>query len=280
LPSRFQLQPTETEALRVAGSVNLRALENPSLVDWSPDRALASDIYGFNSIDPRSRSFNLVRGRLLKLKRERDFRIIGVVSATPNVGKSFVSANISASLSRDPQINTFAVDLDLRRGSLSNRFGLIPDDGLSDHLSAGTPLRTFRLQGENLTLIPTKGGMVHSAELLASARAQALFAAMQDSDDSNLFICDLPPVFANDDAVAAMAHLSGYILVSEEGRTTEREIKDAVMALGRERLAGVVLNKFRGGVVSDGYGVDSYYAQGYGLDPDTSPKDRKVVLPA
>jgi Mrp family chromosome partitioning ATPase len=152
----------------------------------------------------------------------------------------------------------------------ANRFGLIPDDGLSQHLSAGTPLKTFRLEGENLTVIPTSGGMVHSAELLASGRAQALFAAMRDSDRSNVFICDLPPVFANDDAVASMAHLSGYILVSEEGRTTEREIKDAVMALGRDRLAGVVLNKFRGGVVSDGYGVDSYYAEGYGVDVNTS----------
>ena len=38
------------------------------------------------------------------------------------------------------------------------------------------------------------------------------------------------------------------------------------VALGRERLAGVTLNKFRGGVMSDGYGVESYYARGYGRD--------------
>ena len=29
-------------------------------------------------------------------------------------------------------------------------------------------------------------------------------------------------------------------------------------------IAGVVLNKFKGGVLSDGYGVESYYAAGYG----------------
>jgi Mrp family chromosome partitioning ATPase len=87
---------------------------------------------------------------------------------------------------------------------------------------------------------------------------------MRTSDPQNLFICDLPPVFANDDAVATMAHLDSYILVAEEGRTTERELRDAVEALGRKRLSGVILNKFRGGMVSDGYGVDNYYAYGYG----------------
>ena len=261
------LSPRQTEELGISdASVRAihEALDRPNLIDWDAEKASAGGIYGFNSIDPRSRSFNLVRGRLLELKRHRGLRLIGVVSATPNVGKSFVSANISASLSRDPQLRTFAVDLDLRRGSLSTQFGLVTDHGLSDHLESGEPLQTFALAGENLTLVPSRGGLVHSAELLSSSRARSLFKAMRASDQRNLFICDLPPVFANDDAVATMAYLDGYILVAEEGTTTEREIRDSVDALGRERLAGVVLNKFKGGVLSDGYGVESYYAQGYG----------------
>lgn len=262
--SDLSLRRAEDEPSNGPVSGILRSLDAPDPAEWSAERALAGDIYGFNSIDPRSRSFNLVRGRLLELKRQRGFRMLGVVSATPNVGKSFVSANISASLSRDPQIRTFAVDLDLRRGSLSAQFGIKSNHGLNQHLASGEPLQTYRLEGESLTVIPTFGGMIHSAELLASPRAHALFEAMRISDPKNVFVCDLPPVFANDDAVATMAHLDSYILVAEEGTTTEREIRDSVEALGRVRLAGVVLNKFRGGMLSDGYGVDSYYAAGYG----------------
>lgn len=243
-----------------------RALDNPVTVDWSSDHSRQSGIYGFDSVDPRSRSFNLIRGKLLELKRQKGARLVGVVSATPNVGKSFVSANITASLSRDPRLRTFAVDLDLRRGSLSTQFGLDTDEGLSEHLSGNAPLTTFALEGQKLTILPTRGiATVHSAELLASARAQTLFQAMRLSDERNLFLCDLPPVFANDDAVATMAHLDSYVLVSEEGHTTEREIRDSVEALGRSRLAGVILNKYRGGMISDGYGVESYYAAGYGV---------------
>lgn len=241
-----------------------KALERPTPMAWTAEQALAGGIYGFDSIDPRSRSFNLIRGRLVQLKRIRGFRMIGVVSATPSVGKSFVAANIGASLSRDPRMKTFVVDLDLRRGSLSAQFGIVPDRGLSEYLKSGDMLETYRLGGESLTVVPTRGGMVHSAELLAGARAQDLFNAMRSSDEANIFICDLPPVFANDDALATMAYLDSYILVVEEGKTSEREIRDSIGALGRERLAGVTLNKFRGGLLSDGYGVEGYYAEGYG----------------
>lgn len=242
----------------------LDALDHPTEFAWSWDGLDVQGIYGFNSIDPSSRSFNLIRGRLLELRRSRGLRLIGVVSATPNVGKSFVAANISASLSRDPQLRTFLVDLDLRRGSVSSQFNITPEAGLSDFLAGDHALATYRPEGQGLTIVPTRGGMVHSAELLAGSRAHALFQAMRAGGDDRIFICDLPPVFANDDAIASMAHLDGYILVSEEGSTTERELRDAVEALGRERLAGVVLNKFRGGVMSEGYGVDAYYASGYG----------------
>lgn len=265
--SLTDVSPAEPKVAEGAVDAILHALDNPSPVEWDKEHSHSSGIYGFDSLDPRSRSFNLIRGRLLELKRQRNWRLIGVVSATPNVGKSFVSANISASLSRAPRICTYAVDLDLRRGSLTGYFSIALDHGLSDHLSTGTPLTAFQPEGEKLVVVPTRGGMLHSAELLASERARTFFQAMRQSDESNLFICDLPPVFANDDALAAMEHLDSYILVSEEGHTTEREIRDAVEALGRERLAGVILNKFRGGVVSDGYGVESYYAYGYGPEP-------------
>jgi Mrp family chromosome partitioning ATPase len=86
---------------------------------------------------------------------------------------------------------------------------------------------------------------------------------MRSAGDSNIYVVDLPPVFANDDAITAMARLDAYVVVVEEGRTTTREVKDVIGLLGVQRLAGVILNKYRGGLVSEGYGVDNYYAAGY-----------------
>jgi protein-tyrosine kinase len=244
----------------------LPTLENSTLLGWDPATAKAKGIYGFDSLDARSRPFNMIRAKLHELRTERGWHLFGIVSATPKVGKSFIAANVAASLSRDPRFRTMVVDLDLRRASLTGIFDIEPKVSIRAYLEdegrADAPTG-YALEGERLVILPTTPGPIRSAELLAGARAQALFQAMRSAGDKHLFVADLPPVFANDDAVTAMARLDGYVVVVEEGRTTTREVKDVVSLLGIERLAGVILNKYRGGMVSEGYGVDNYYAAGY-----------------
>jgi Mrp family chromosome partitioning ATPase len=192
--------------------------------------------------------------------------MLGVASATPNVGKSFVSANVAAAMSRDPRFQTYLLDLDLRRGTIKDIFGIEPDTSVVEYLEdthSAEVLRGYVPQGQDLIIIPSITAEVHSAELLASERAQALFRGMRNSDERNYFICDLPPVFANDDAAIIMESLDGYIIVAQDGKTTQREIEATVGMLGHERLAGVVLNKYRGGLVSEGYGIEERYASEY-----------------
>lgn len=240
--------------------------QDAHVLPWDSAIAQAKGIYGFDSLDARSRAFNMIRAKLHELKAQRGWRMFGVVSATPKVGKSFIAANIAASLSRDPRFQTTVVDLDLRRASLTGIFDIDPQVSLRSYLEqapgADVP-SVYTLEGEDLMIMPTTPGPIRSAELLAGNRTQALMRAMRAAGDDSLFIVDLPPVFANDDAVTTMARLDGYIVVVEEGRTTTREVKDVIALMGMQRLAGVILNKYRGGLVSEGYGVDNYYAAGY-----------------
>lgn len=241
-------------------------LRDAQLLAWDSATAEARGIYGFDSLDARSRPFNMIRAKLHELRAQRGWRLFGVVSATPKVGKSFISANVAASLSRDPRFDTTVIDLDLRRASLTATFGIEPKVSIRSYLQqdrgADAP-SAYALEGERLMILPTTAGPIRSAELLAGARAQALLRAMRNAGDNSLFVVDLPPVFANDDAITSMARLDAYVVVAEEGRTTTREVKDVVGLLGVQRLAGVILNKYRGGLVSEGYGVDNYYAAGY-----------------
>ena len=233
---------------------------------WSSGAARRRLVHGFDSRNASSRSFNLIRSKLVSLQRERGWRMLGVVSATPNVGKSFVSANVAAAMSRDPRFQTYLIDLDLRRGTIKEIFGIDTDEGVVSYLEQADPravLPGFMPQGQELIIIPSVAGPVHSAELLANERASALFRAMRSSDERNYFICDLPPVFANDDAAIIMESLDGYIIVAQDGKTTQREIMATVEMLGHDRLAGVVLNKYRGGLVSEGYGIEDRYASEY-----------------
>jgi Mrp family chromosome partitioning ATPase len=244
----------------------LPTLDDAQLLGWDTAMAKAKGIYGFDSLDARSRPFNMIRAKLQELRSQRGWRLFGIVSATPKVGKSFIAANVAASLSRDPRFATTAIDLDLRRASLTAIFNIEPQASIRAYLEEqrGADVPTaYALEGERLVILPTTAGPIRSAELLAGSRAQALLRAMRNAGDHSLFVVDLPPVFANDDAITAMARLDAYVVVVEEGRTTTREVKDVISLLGVQRLAGVILNKYRGGVVSEGYGVDNYYAAGY-----------------
>ena len=240
---------------------------------WDFAIAKARGIYGFDALDARSRSFNMVRAQLLELNAQRGWRLFGVVSATPNVGKSFIAANIAAALSREPTRHAYAIDLDLRRATLSAMFGISPRISLSSYLGeepgAHAP-SAYLLDNEDLTVVATTAMALRSAELVAGPRASALLQELRDLGDNSLVIVDLPPVFANDDALTVMSKLDAYIMVAEEGKTRQRELQDSIGLLGPERLAGVILNKYRGGMISEGYGFDSYYADGYAVTDDES----------
>jgi Mrp family chromosome partitioning ATPase len=53
------------------------------------------------------------------------------------------------------------------------------------------------------------------------------------------------------------------LIVAEEGQTTQQELESAIEMLGHNQLAGVVLNKYRGGLVSEGRGIEERYASDY-----------------
>ena len=80
-------------------------------------------IVGSNSRDSRSRAFNLLRTRLVNILEGHSPRLVGITSATPAAGKSFISTNLAMSLAKVAEGPVILVDLDLRRGSVAAELG-------------------------------------------------------------------------------------------------------------------------------------------------------------
>lgn len=231
---------------------------------------LDNHIYGLNSRDQRSRPFNLLRSQVLKLARARGWRLIGVTSATPRVGKSFIASNLAAALARTPEMHTYLFDLDLRRSSIAEYFNLEGDLGIANYLAGEIPdLRPVArdVEGERLTIFPSFSNQLHSAELVANARMEQLIADMRRLPPDSFCICDLPPVFANDDAVVISQKIDAYLLVVEEGVTTRKQVRDTFQLLQPVPCLGTVLNRYHGGLMGDdygyGYGQSQKYAEYY-----------------
>lgn len=226
-------------------------------------------IVGFHSRDRRSRPYHLLRTQLTKLMARNNWRMIGVTSATPAAGKTFTSVNVAAALAATASAPVVLCDLDLRRGSIGD---MLPDDselGLGDYLEGKTEDPrdfAFRVNDSRLVVVPTIPGHGSSSELLASSRFRSFMARLRAMPDDVTVICDLPPVFANDDAMMTMQYLDAYVLVVDHGMSTARQIEEAVRLLEPVPCLGTVLNRYQGGFADPyGYGYgDPYGMKSYG----------------
>lgn len=225
-----------------------------------------SGLFGFNSRDRRSRPFNLLRTQVIKIMKAKKWKVIGITSATPRVGKTFVATNLAASLSRIPNTPTLLFDLDLRRGSVAESFGIPVGQGINAYLTGEIDSlvpTAYSVAHTGLTVYPSFPSSESSAELLAGERMAALVKAMHALPDNAVCICDLPPVFANDDAAILMQSIDTYLLVVEEGLTTVNHVRDAIELLKPSPCIGTVLNRYNGGIGGSdygfGYGTQRYY---------------------
>ena len=231
----------------------------------------ARGVFGFNSRDRRSRPFNLLRAQVLKIMRANKWKIIGVTSATPRVGKSFMASNLAASLSRIPGTRTLLFDLDLRRGSIAGKFGIPDGPGINTFLAGeidSLDAAAYDIANTGLTIFPSFPTDDSSAELLAGNRLRTLVKAMRALPDNVICICDLPPAFANDDTAIVLREIDAYLFIVEEGKTTAHQVRDAIELLKPAPCMGTILNRYRGGIGGDdygfGYGTQRYYDAYYG----------------
>lgn len=249
------------------GAEFLAAAPVVDIPDDTRDRNL---LVGFESHDERARAFNLLRSQLLKDTADQSVRLIGVTSATPSAGKSFVSLNLAAALSKITDRKVVICDFDLRRGSILEALEVQPERDLSQYLRGELPdwrSAVVRIADSDLYVLPCVKRRRGSGELLTSHRFEELVAGLRALPPEIVVICDLPPVFASDDALLTASHLDAYILVVEYGRNTEGQVRESMAMLSPTPCLGTILNRYRGGFFDAyGYGYgDPYGIKNYGL---------------
>ena len=104
-----------------------------------------------------------------------------------------------------------------------------------------------------LVVYPTFPAPGNSAELMVGDRLLDLVARARALGDDAIVIFDLPPVFANDDAMLVAEQLDGILLVVEQGVTTKKQLQSSLQLLHPTPLLGTIFNRFTGGS-GDPYG--------------------------
>ncbi len=189
---------------------------------------------------------------------------MGIVSATQGAGKSFISLNLAAGLSRTADLQVVLLDLDLRKSAIAKTLGMNVKEGIADYLAGRIPRIediAVRLEGERLVIVPSRVTDEPSSELLASHRMKDLVDWTDRQGENTIFICDMPPALARDDAAIIASHLDAFIIIIDEGMTTKKQLKDTISLLAPSVMAGSVLNRYFGSLIGDDYGYGYGYRQ-------------------
>lgn len=201
---------------------------------------------------------------------------IMISSPSPNVGKSFISANLAVIIAQAGQ-RVLLVDCDLRKGHIHRMFNLSPESkGISNLLARESHLSECIVKTSipGLSFIPRGKIPPNPSELLMHPN----FTDFLDSvcQEFDLVLIDTPPLLAVTDA-AIVGRLAGTsLIVTRFGRNSVSEIQLTVRRFAQNGIAikGAIFNGLekrvsvygKYGSYGYGYGGYSYYQYDYKSD--------------
>ena len=174
---------------------------------------------------------------------EAENKVMMISGPSPQVGKTFISANLSAVLAQVGQ-KVLVVDADMRKGHLHRYFDNQNDCGLSDWLAgrADESQIIHDTKVENLHFIPRGQVPPNPAELLMHPRFKELMERLSEQYD--LVLVDTPPILAVTDA-AIVGQLAGTsLIVTRFGQNSVKEVDVTFNRFQQNKveIKGAILN--------------------------------------
>ena len=190
-------------------------------------------------------AFKMLRGQLLQRLRGDGHSLLAVTSPRRIAGKSLVAVNLALALAAELDSTVLLVDADLSGRGLQTLFGLDGVPGLSEHLSAGTPITELLLNPgvERFVLLPAGGGTLRSAELLGTRAAQHLFQELKQRYPDRYVVVDLPPLLDTADALAFLPQADTTLMVVEEHTTAIADMESVNELMAAFNLVGAVVTQ-------------------------------------
>ena len=193
----------------------------------------------------------MLRTQILNKLKEIKGNTLLITSANPGEGKTFLTINLGVSIVQQLQQTVLLVDADLRNPSQKHQnfsrdfFGIETQKGLSDYLLGQAVVSDILLNPgiERLTILPAGKPLLNSAELLGSARMEALAHDIRSRYRlDRIILIDSPSLLCTDPIVLS-SYVDGVLLVVEDEKTSSDDIKRAMELLKDRPVIGTVLNK-------------------------------------
>ncbi len=196
-----------------------------------------------NPTDPAIEAVRSLRTSLHFAMSETKNNALMISGASPAIGKTFVSTNLSALITQTGQKVLF-IDGDLRKGYVHDLLSLKNSSGLSELLSKQAEVEACIQHAAQAGFdVITRGRIApNPSELLMSDRFGSLIGWAQKNYD--IVIIDTPPILAVTDAAIIGQHVGTALLVVRYGINTLRETQISINRFEQNNIhiKGVILN--------------------------------------
>ncbi len=183
-----------------------------------------------------------------------------VTSTVPGEGKSLTVANLAVAMALDGR-SVIAVDTDLRRPTLHQKFDCDQRPGLTNVLVGNTELDDALQETAipGLRVLATGPLPPNPAELLNSPAMRNLHGMLRERAD--VVIYDSPPFLASADAQVLSADVDGVLYVVQFGEARKSAIRHAndLLSQAHANVMGIVFNKITLSGIRDDYYYYGYY---------------------
>jgi exopolysaccharide/PEP-CTERM locus tyrosine autokinase len=200
---------------------------------------------GFTQNNVFTDAYKILCTQVLQKMRDAGWNALAVTSPGDGEGKTLTAINLAISMAMEVNQTVLLVDANLRHPSVHDYFGMKVETGLSDYLTANTPLENMLVHPGigNFVILPGGKPLLNSSEMLGSPRMGQLVQELKQRYPSRIVLFDLPPLLSAADALAFAPHVDAALLVVQEAKTREEDITRAAELLGATKLLGTVLNK-------------------------------------
>jgi len=218
----------------------------PTVVPVSPGKGVSDYVLDA----PYTRFTEAIRNARALLKtdqRRHGNKVIGIISAASNEGKTTVVSNLATLLNASSRERTLIIDGDLHRRTVTAELAPGAREGLLEALEDPSRLKELVVKRERsgVDVLPcaVSERNPHAAELLGSAQMDKLLDVARASYD--FIIVEIPPIMSVVDIKMVERFIDSFIFVIEWGKTKRGLIEEALDEVDniRDRVLCVLLNK-------------------------------------
>jgi capsular exopolysaccharide synthesis family protein len=188
--------------------------------------------------------YRALRQSVEHLARNLALKVLAVTSPGPGDGKTVTTLNLAGSLAQSQGARVLVIDADLHRPAIAASLGLATDGASGLATAARDDIRSTRaarrIEKLNLSVMLVGDADVVPHEAIASPRIPALLAEARAQYD--FVLIDMPPAVPFADCRTIARWVDGFLLVVGAHHTPCGLMAEALGALDRSKIIGMVFN--------------------------------------